>query len=732
MKANRIWLDLETTGFDSRMDQILELAAIVDDPDGNEIDRLEIKIKLKHNITPGPGALLVNRINPYSKAWNQEAVTEHEAAKIFADFTKRHTTASGVKPIFTAYNVDFDKEKSALMLVRNGFKWQDHFNRSSIDPLKTARALVQAGKIQTKIKTYAGGRTAPSSSLEDVVAGLGIKYKGDAHRAMVDVEAMRDATKIMFKMATGYELSQIDSDPSKYQPGQTLKIITDSKSSGAKVRHVLILDNDIENGRIVAIDEDDIDKSGGFSKTSVRKFNYGTIVGEFSADPGVSEKLESIATSRQEEVQKLLRDAKNQLKKDEQEEFTFDSETQDFSLIEKIQKSMATAKDRKAVYAMLLKELTSRLGKASNAKALLLKAEDLGCAKGLEKWDIEPIREDIRIMTTQAPGVELRVGLHPAGHYAIGLVYDKNGRKAKELKESKTKKDIASFLKSRINKNPQIDEFVESELPEIGDFKNPKHAVVIEAELRNTLDALTVKEVSEDTKAGIAGLILQLQAQYPNTFAKYKLPIDPSSHNVFNYWKKRTGDDGGRDGNDGDGNTGGQDSGSGNFTPDGGGGFAAASGQEPDLTAFDHIKPGEKISKTPCALCGRPLSDTISIRNSMGPTCRKNAQIVEQSEGPLDDFTDTYRSFTAIPTPKPGDLLAVKIGTPGISKEILAEFVSSDKNISYVIDRRKVMRLLKNGVAPFYATYLSMSKLPHSSISSVAKLKASKDKSDHK
>ena len=726
MKPNRIWLDLETTGFDSKMDQILEIAAIVDDSEGNEIDRLEIKVKLKHNVIPGPGAVIVNRINPYSKEWNDQAVTENEAAKLFSSFCKKHTTKDGVKPIFTAYNVDFDKEKTAVALVRNGFTWKDHFNRSSIDPLKTARNLVQAGKIQTKIKTYGGGRTSPSSSLEDVVEGLGIKYKGTAHRAMADVEAMRDATKIMFKMATGHELSNISSDPSKYRAGEVVKVITDSKSSGAKIRHILILDNDIENERIVAIDEDDIIQNNAFTKTSVRKFNYGTIVSEYEADQKSSGALLALLQKHSDEVARLTKDAKAQLIKDEKDDFAFDEETRNFELIEKLEKNMSAAKNKKATHDFLFQELTAHLnGDRAAAKGIMAKAEQLGCAKGEESWGFEPINEGNQFLEKKAPGTEQRVGLHPAGHYAVGLIYDKNGRQAKELKESKSKKDIFAFLKGRVVKNAELEAFVDDELPEIDTFKNPKHPAVIETELKNAMDALAVKQLDDNTKAGISGVIQQLQKLYPKTFAKYKFPIDPEIVNVAGYWRKKGSNDDGSGGSappaSGDGSSSGAE---------GGGGFAAASGQDPVLGAHDHIKPGEKVSKNPCALCGRPLSAALSVQASMGPTCRKNVSFLESQEGSLDGYTDEYRPFSPGSAPRPGDLVGLKHHSNQSEKEILAEFVGITPSQAHVVDRRKVMTLLKEGISPVLATYLSMARLSHGSIAGISKLKAPRDRDE--
>lgn len=698
-KGFRFWVDTETTGLDHFHDQILELAGVVDDADGNEVDRFEFRIKLKHGVTPGPKAIVINQINPYSKEWVQNSLTEHEAAKRFAALAKKYTTKDGLKPFFTAYNADFDKDKCAVMLSCSGIKFSSLFNKSVFDPAKTAKQLTGSGKLVTVLNQY----NKYSYSLEEVAKALGEKYEGQAHRALTDVLVMKKVARKLFKMATGHEMHGLSASPKEYKVGSVVKIVTDSKSSGAKIRHVYILENNQDKEHIIGIDEDDIKINHGFSDTAVRQFNYGTIIGEMNPNEDAAQSLISIAKQNKDEAIRL---SKKKLKS-ESDSSEVDEDVRNFEMIEQIQLHMSHAKDKKSAYEFLFDELVTKFnGDKEVAKEVLSRAESLAGAKGEVSWSksIFP-QEGIRVLECLVPEnkIELRVALHPRGHYAIGLSYDKNGRPAKELKDCKSKKDVLTFIGSKVGKVPTVVEFVEN-LPLPGSFSDPKHPAVIEGELSSALDIIAVKGATDNVKAGVAELLMQLQKRSPKIFSKYKLPIDPSGFNSENYWVSKKEDTSGI-----------------NIVA----GFDSVKEVKPiNPYETDHVKPGEKLASTPCALCGRALSAEISIQHSMGPTCRRNLHVAEVSDGPLEQFRDTYRPLTTASTPRPGDLVAIRYrDTSGRENEVLAEFITVTSQQTQIIDRRKIKKLLDAGINPNFATYLSMTKLPHGSISGVAKLK---------
>src|ERR1043166_4646806 len=55
-----VFYDTETTGLDTRFDQILQFAAVHTDADLNPIDRFEIECQIQPHIVPSPAALVLN------------------------------------------------------------------------------------------------------------------------------------------------------------------------------------------------------------------------------------------------------------------------------------------------------------------------------------------------------------------------------------------------------------------------------------------------------------------------------------------------------------------------------------------------------------------------------------------------------------------------------------------------------------------------------------------------
>ena len=54
-----VFYDTETTGIHTAFDQILQFAAILTDPEFNEIERFEIRCRLLPHVVPAPGAMRV-------------------------------------------------------------------------------------------------------------------------------------------------------------------------------------------------------------------------------------------------------------------------------------------------------------------------------------------------------------------------------------------------------------------------------------------------------------------------------------------------------------------------------------------------------------------------------------------------------------------------------------------------------------------------------------------------
>lgn len=106
--------DLETTGLDPRHHQPIQIGAVALDGETLcELEAFEVKVRFEQ-ARAAPEALAVNSFE--ESAWEKEAVSEHEAARAFSEFLKRHATtrretAAG-KPFFVAelgaFNSAFD------------------------------------------------------------------------------------------------------------------------------------------------------------------------------------------------------------------------------------------------------------------------------------------------------------------------------------------------------------------------------------------------------------------------------------------------------------------------------------------------------------------------------------------------------------------------------------------------------------------------------------------------
>ena len=106
-----LFYDLETSGTNPSFDQILQFAGVKTDLSFNEIERYEYRIKLRNDIVPEPGALIVNRLNIDKII---EGQTEYEAVK------EIQSILSSPGTINIGYNsISFDDEFMRFNYFRN-------------------------------------------------------------------------------------------------------------------------------------------------------------------------------------------------------------------------------------------------------------------------------------------------------------------------------------------------------------------------------------------------------------------------------------------------------------------------------------------------------------------------------------------------------------------------------------------------------------------------------------
>ena len=106
-----LFYDLETSGTNPSFDQILQFAGVKTDLSFNEIERYEFRIKLRNDVIPEPGALIVNRLNIDKIA---EGYTEYDAVK------EIQSILSAPGTINIGYNsISFDDEFMRFNYFRN-------------------------------------------------------------------------------------------------------------------------------------------------------------------------------------------------------------------------------------------------------------------------------------------------------------------------------------------------------------------------------------------------------------------------------------------------------------------------------------------------------------------------------------------------------------------------------------------------------------------------------------
>ena len=183
--------DLETSGMNPAFDQILQFAAIRTDLNFNEIERHEFKIKLREDVIPHAGALIVNRLDV---SYLLEGTNEYEATK------KMHSILSSEDTINLGYNtISFDDEFMRFTYDRNLLNPYSNQNnlsncaRMDIMPITILYFLYEKNTMK-----WPTVNDKPSLRLE-YLNSFNNLAQGMAHDALVDVEATIELAKLLRK-----------------------------------------------------------------------------------------------------------------------------------------------------------------------------------------------------------------------------------------------------------------------------------------------------------------------------------------------------------------------------------------------------------------------------------------------------------------------------------------------------------------------------------------------------
>jgi exodeoxyribonuclease-1 len=185
------FFDLETSGFRTRIDRIMQFAGQRTDMDLRPIGRPDnFLVKMTADTLPEPGAVLVHGITPQKTL--QSGITEAELCEHLTSQVSVDDT------ILVGYNnIRFDNEFIRFTLWRNfydAYEWSWKNNCSIwdlLDVVRMARALRPEG-----IEWPFAPDGKPTNSLEYITAVNKLEH-ADAHDAMSDVSAVIAVARLL-------------------------------------------------------------------------------------------------------------------------------------------------------------------------------------------------------------------------------------------------------------------------------------------------------------------------------------------------------------------------------------------------------------------------------------------------------------------------------------------------------------------------------------------------------
>lgn len=131
-------VDIETTGLDPAVHEIVSVGMIYTDVEGREIGRLDLRIMPPHPKRIDARARAVNGFD--AALWRRlGAIDEAEAVRRIRAF--HEATRRGRTVLFTAYNVWFDQAFITALLRRHGREWRDMYHYQVLDIPSMAWAL---------------------------------------------------------------------------------------------------------------------------------------------------------------------------------------------------------------------------------------------------------------------------------------------------------------------------------------------------------------------------------------------------------------------------------------------------------------------------------------------------------------------------------------------------------------------------------------------------------------
>lgn len=190
-----VFYDTETTGINTSFDQVLQFAAIRTDENLNEIDRFEIRCRLRPHIIPAPGALKVTGVT-VDQLTDPALPSHYEMICAI-----RSKMLSWSPALFVGYNsLDFDEH-----LMRQAYYQTLHppyLTNTNGNSRSDVMRMVQAASIYNPncLTVPLNDKGKPTFRLDQIAPANGFDHK-NAHDALADVEATIHMCRVLSERA---------------------------------------------------------------------------------------------------------------------------------------------------------------------------------------------------------------------------------------------------------------------------------------------------------------------------------------------------------------------------------------------------------------------------------------------------------------------------------------------------------------------------------------------------
>ncbi len=185
-----LFYDIETTGLNKAFDQIIQFAAIRTDSELNEMERLELLIKINPDVTPSPHAAIIHRIHLKNLSTEMNELSAIQ---------KIHQWVNQPGTISLGYNtLNFDDEFLRFSFYRNllppyQHQFKNQCKRMDIYPMALFFFLFKKNVIE-----WPTLNEKTSFKLENLNIANQL-IAGASHHAMVDTEVTLAIARAFFK-----------------------------------------------------------------------------------------------------------------------------------------------------------------------------------------------------------------------------------------------------------------------------------------------------------------------------------------------------------------------------------------------------------------------------------------------------------------------------------------------------------------------------------------------------